>query len=93
MTSTFFHGKLREFPKTFMISYGSSSDVSNDVLFRQEDKDFHQSQDVATHSTIIHQINSSKFWPIKGGICHAFRHLGVQIKIMLLLSFFVFCNV
>ena len=25
-----------------MISYGSSSDVSNDVLFRQEDKDFYQ---------------------------------------------------
>ena len=27
------------------------------------------------------QINSSEFWPIKGGICHAFRHLGFQIKI------------
>ena len=35
-------GKLREFPRTFMISYGSSSDISNVVLFRQEDKDFHQ---------------------------------------------------
>jgi hypothetical protein len=48
---------------------------------------------VAIHSTISHQINSSEFWPIKGGICHAFRHLGFQIKILLLLSFFVFCNV
>ena len=47
----------------------------------------------ATHLTISHQINSSKFCPIKGGICHAFRYLSVQIKIMLLLSFFVFCNV
>ena len=37
-----------------------------------------------------YQINSSEFWPIKGGICHAFRHLGVQNKIMLLLSFFIF---
>jgi len=48
------------------------------------------SQDVATHSTITHQINSSKFWPIKGGICHAFRHLGFQIKIMLFISLFIF---
>jgi len=40
------------------------------------------SQDVATHSTISHQINSSEFWPIKGGIFHAFRHLGVQIYIL-----------
>ena len=38
----FFPRKLREFPKTFMSTYGFSSDVSNDVLFRQEDKDFHQ---------------------------------------------------
>ena len=42
MPHLFFPGKLREFPRTFMISYGSSSDVSNDVLFRQEEKDFHQ---------------------------------------------------
>ena len=48
------------------------------------------SQDVATHSTISHQINSSEFWPIKGGICHAFRHLGFQIKIMFLLSLFIY---
>ena len=26
----------------FMSIVGSSSDVSNDVLFRQDDKDFHQ---------------------------------------------------
>jgi hypothetical protein len=60
----------------------SNSNVRNDVLFRQEDKDCHQvkmwlpSQDVATHSTISLQINSFKFWPINEGICHAFRHLG-----------------
>ena len=34
------------------------------------------SQKVDTHSTISHQTNSSELWPIKGGICHAFRHLG-----------------
>ena len=27
---------------TFMSTVGSSYDVSNDVLFKQEDKDFHQ---------------------------------------------------
>jgi hypothetical protein len=51
------------------------------------------SQEVATHSTISHQINIFKFWHIKGGICHAFRHLGFQIKILLLFSFIIFCNV
>jgi hypothetical protein len=47
------------------------------------------SQEVATHTTISQQINSSEFWPIKGGICHAFRHLGFQIKIISLLAFFL----
>jgi hypothetical protein len=42
MTSIFFPGKIRKFPITFMSIGGSSSDASNDVLFRQEDKDFHQ---------------------------------------------------
>ena len=37
-----FPRKLREFSRTFMSISGSSSDVSNDILFRQEDKDFHQ---------------------------------------------------
>ena len=37
-----FFGKLRQFPKTFMKIVCSNSDVSNDVLFRQEDKDCHQ---------------------------------------------------
>jgi len=36
---------------------------------------------MASHSTISHQINSLKFWPIKESTCHAFRHLGFQIKI------------
>ena len=38
----FFPGKIRQFSRIFMSTYGSNSDVSNDVLFRQEDKDFHQ---------------------------------------------------
>ena len=42
MTSNFFPRKLRQFPITFIIIYGSSSETSNDVLFRQEDKDFHK---------------------------------------------------
>ena len=40
--NVFFHGKKREFPRTFMRMGGSDSDVRNDVLFKQEDKDFHQ---------------------------------------------------
>jgi len=42
MMSMFFVGKLRQFPRTFMIQVCSNSNVSNDVLFRQEDKDCHQ---------------------------------------------------
>ena len=42
MTSIFFPGKLREFTRTFMSTGGSSSDVSNDVFFGQEDKDCYQ---------------------------------------------------
>jgi hypothetical protein len=38
----FFVGKLRQFPKTFMTKICSNSDVINDVLFRQKDKDCHQ---------------------------------------------------
>ena len=34
--------KIRQFPITLMRTVGSSSNVSNDVLFRQEDKDFYQ---------------------------------------------------
>jgi len=34
------------------------------------------------------QMNSS-FWHIKGGICHTFRHLSFQIKIIFMLSLFV----
>jgi hypothetical protein len=82
---------MRQFPKTFMKTIYSNFDVSNNVFGRQEDKNCH-SQEVATHLTISYQINNSKFWPIKGGICHAFRHLSFQIKIkiMFLLSFFIF---
>ena len=42
MTSIVFPGKIRQFPRTFMSTGGSSSDVSNDILFKQEDKDFHK---------------------------------------------------
>ena len=42
MTLIFFPEKLRQFPITFMSIGDSSSDVNNDVLFIQEDKDFHQ---------------------------------------------------
>ena len=38
----FFVGKRRQFPRTFTIKICSNSDVINDVLFRQEDKDCHQ---------------------------------------------------
>jgi hypothetical protein len=38
----FFVGKLRQFPRIFMTKICLNSDVSNDVLFRQEDKDCHQ---------------------------------------------------
>ena len=44
MTSIGFPGKLREFPRTFMSKGGSNSDVSNDILFRQEDKDCYQAK-------------------------------------------------
>jgi len=39
---TYCFGKLGQFPRTFMKTIYSNSDVSNDVLFRQEDKDCHQ---------------------------------------------------
>ena len=42
MTLIFFFGKIRQFPITFISVVGSNSDVRNDVLFRQEDKDCHQ---------------------------------------------------
>jgi hypothetical protein len=38
----FFFGTLRQFPRTFMWTIYSKSYVSNDVLFKQEDKDCHQ---------------------------------------------------
>jgi hypothetical protein len=38
----FLVGKLRQFPITFMKTIYSNSNVSNDVLFRQEDKNCHQ---------------------------------------------------
>ena len=72
----FFLGNLRQFPRTFMSKVGLDSDVINDVLFIQEDKDCLQVKMWPTHSSIIHQINSFKFWPIKRGIWHTFRHLG-----------------
>jgi hypothetical protein len=37
-----FVGKLRQMPRTFMKTICSNSNVSNDVLFRQEDNVCHQ---------------------------------------------------
>jgi hypothetical protein len=37
-----FVGKLRQFPRTFMKTISSNSNVSNDVFCRQEDKDCYQ---------------------------------------------------
>ena len=37
-----FVGKLRQFPRTFVQTICSNSDVSNDVFCRQEDKDCYQ---------------------------------------------------
>jgi hypothetical protein len=42
MHQIFFVGKLRQFPRTCMRKVYSNFDISNDVLFRQEDKDCHQ---------------------------------------------------
>ena len=36
------HGKLRQFPKTFMIQVYSNYDVINDIFGKQEDTDCHQ---------------------------------------------------
>ena len=42
---------------TFMSTVGSSYDVSNDVLFRQEDKDFHQVKSWSpTQQLVIGQV-------------------------------------
>ena len=38
----FFVGKMRQFPRTIMKTICSNSDVSNDVVCRQEDKDCYQ---------------------------------------------------
>ena len=42
MTSTVFSWKAKTISYNFYSIGGPSSDASNDVLFRQEDKDFHQ---------------------------------------------------
>jgi hypothetical protein len=42
MHRSFFVGKLRQFPRTFIKTICSNYDISNDVLFRQEDKNCHQ---------------------------------------------------
>ena len=42
MTSNVYTELFRQFPATFMFTSGSSSDGRIFVLFRQEDKDFHQ---------------------------------------------------
>ena len=98
-------GKLRHRPKTFMGVQDlkrlfSSPTFSNNgevriypaaqTLFSIQP--ISRLLEVQMNSSIIHEINSSKFWPIKRGIYHVFRYLGVQIKIMLLFPLFIFCN-
>ena len=40
--SKFYPGKMRQFPRTFMIEVYSNYDVINDIFDRQEDKNCHQ---------------------------------------------------
>jgi hypothetical protein len=42
MISNVYPGKMRQFPRTFMIYVCSDYDVTNDVFGRQEDKNCHQ---------------------------------------------------
>ena len=89
MLIRFFIGKLRRIPTTSMKTTCSNFDVRNDVSSRQQVNSYLPSQQLTTKSIINYQMNSS-FQPIKGGIFHTLRHLGFQIKILLLLSFFLF---
>jgi len=64
----------------------SNSDVNNDVFCRQEDKECYQVKRWPPTQQLVIKSIVLNFGPIKGGICHAFRHLAFQIKIMFLLS-------
>ena len=61
MTLIFFTGKIRQFPRTFMGIDGSNSDVSNVVLFRQEDKDFHQVKSWSSTEQLVNKSIISNF--------------------------------
>jgi len=61
MSSFLIFWKAETISQNFHKEYLSNSDVSNKFLFRQEDKGCHQVKEVATHSIISHQINSSEF--------------------------------
>jgi hypothetical protein len=56
MISNFYPGKMRQFPRTFMIEVCSNYDVINDVFGRQEDKNCHQ---VKMWSPIHQLVNKS----------------------------------
>jgi hypothetical protein len=64
----FFFGKLRQFPRTFMRTIYSNSDISNDVLFRQEDKDYFIHQNTFLVSLSLWILNQNSFY--KGHLFH-----------------------
>ena len=61
MTSIFFSRKIRQFPITLMSIAGSSSDASNDILFRQEYKDFYQVKSWPPTQQLVIKSIVSKF--------------------------------
>ena len=63
ITSIFFPGKIRQFPRIFMGTVGSNSDVSNDILFRQKDKDFHQVKSWSPTQQLVIKSIVSNFGP------------------------------
>ena len=69
MTLMFFPGKMRQISRTFMSACGSNSDVINDVLFRQEDKDCHQvkmwppTQQLVIKSTVLNLAYKTRHFP------------------------------
>ena len=91
MSSLFFGGKLRQIPTTFMKTFYRI--LIRTTPFHPENKCIPKppsplSEQVAINPMVNFKMNSS-FQPIKEGICHIFRHLGFQIKIIFLLALFV----
>ena len=64
-----------------MFSKGPNSDGSIFVLFKQEDKDFHQVKSWPPTQQLVFKSIIPNFWPIKGGICHVFGWLGCSDQV------------